>query len=86
MEDPLHLLDRGRPETPARRRLEGRLVKLAREELALSREELALRLHVRLSTIVNLEDGTRSIKAWTDAQVRRFMVVFRESRWDQHKN
>jgi DNA-binding XRE family transcriptional regulator len=62
------------------------VVQLVREELGLSQEELARRLRVRPSTIAMLEDGTRSIKKWTDAQVERFMVVLSEAHWEQHRN
>ncbi|HTE84261.1 MAG TPA: helix-turn-helix transcriptional regulator [Dehalococcoidia bacterium] len=86
MDDPLHLLDRDRPETPARRLLEGRVVRLAREQLGLSQGELARRVGVRSTSIAKLEDGTRSIRAWTDAQLQRFMVVLRQAHWDQHLN
>ena len=86
MDDPLHLLDRDRPDTPARRRLEGRVVRLARAELGLTQEELARRLNVRPSTIEKLEDGTRPIRAWLDDQVHRFLTVLREAHRDQHAN
>jgi ribosome-binding protein aMBF1 (putative translation factor) len=67
--DRLHLLDRSRPETPARQRLEGRVTRLAREGLGLTQEELARRLRVRPATIAKLEEGTRSIKAWLVPQL-----------------
>ena len=84
--DPLGLLDRSRPETPARRGLEGRVVKLVREDLGLTQDELARRLRMRPLTIAKLEDGTRSLKAWSLPQLRRLMAVLHEARAEQHRN
>jgi len=84
--DPLGLLDRSRPETPARRRLEGRVVRLAREELGLTQEDLARGLRMRPLTIAKLEDGTRSLNAWSLPRLRRLMAVLRDARADQHRN
>lgn len=84
--EPINPLDGDRHKTPARRRLEGRVVQLARERLGLSQEELARQIGVRPASVAKLEDGTRSIRAWSHVQVGRFLVVLREAYWDQHTN